>query len=190
MAFGVTLVVRRLVQMGLVGAIIFVSVTSAVGVSTSTSAGMGMSMSGLSVLHLWGFDWDAVVDDWDVLGSVPGTATSMVSWAMGDWSWGVVWGGWGMVGVCVDLSVSGSVEGLGVLDFGGFYRNTIVDLWDMDGSVPLLNWGAMRIPMVTSWSSLGGHMGVGSEVSSLGSGHFRGIGRNVRSRTDRSQQQN
>lgn len=188
MAFGVPLVVRRLVQMGLVGAIIFVSVT-AVRVCTSTSAGMGMSMSGLSVLHLWGFDWDAVVDDRDVLGSVPGTATSMVSWAMGDRGWGVVWSR-GMVWVCVDLSVSGSMEGLGVLDFGGFYRNTIVDLWDMDGSVPLLNWGAMRIPMVTSWSSLSGHMGVGSEVSSLGSGHFRGIGRNVRSRTDRSQQQN
>lgn len=174
--------------MGLVGAIIFVSVTATVRVCTS--AGMGMSMSGLSVLHLWGFDWDAVVDDWNVLRSVPGAATSMVSWAMSDWSWGIVWGGWGMVGVCVDLSVSGSVEGLGVLNFWSLYWNTIVDLRDMDGSVPLLNWGAMRIPMVTSWSSLSGHMGVGSEVSSLGSSHFRGVDRNVRSGTDRSHQQN
>lgn len=186
---GRDLVVWRLVQMGLVGAIIFVSMTVSCpwsrSMRVSTSASQSVQMSGLSVLHLWGFNWDSIVDDWNVLRSVPGPG-SMVSWSMGYWS--VVWC-WSMVRICRNLSVGSSVECLGMLNFRGFDWDAIVDLWDMDGSVPLLSWGIMMITVGTSWGSMSGNMGMGSEVSSLGSSHLWGIGRNVRSGTDRSQQQ-
>lgn len=180
------LVVRGLVQVWLVGAIIFVSMTvrGPWGGSVSTSAGQSVQVSGLGVLDLWGFNWDSVVDDWNVLGSVP-CSGSEVGWR----NWGVQWS-WTMARVSGNLGVSGSVESLGVLNFWGFDWDTVVDLWDVDGSVPLLCWAIMSwAPMVMGWRSMSGNVSVGSEVSSLGSSHFRGIGRNVRSGADRSQQQ-
>lgn len=183
------LVVRGLVQVWFVGAIILMSMTvsgprSWSGVSSSVV--QGVQVEGLGVLDLWSFDWDSVVDHWNVLRSVPGSG-SLVSWSVG--SWAVVWG-WSVVSISGgNLSVRGSMESLGVLDFWGFDWDTIVDHWDVDGSVPLLSWGIMVIPVVTSWAGTGSNVGVGSKMSSLGSGNFRGIGRNVRSGADRSHQQ-
>lgn len=182
------LVVRRLVQVWLVGAIIFMSMTMSSPRSwsgVSSSVVQGVQVEGLGVLDLWSFDWDAVVDYWDVLRSVPSSG-SMVSWGVG--SWGMMWG-WSMVSVSGNLSVRGSMESLGMLDLWGFNWDTIVNHWDVDGSVPFLSWGIMVIPMVTSWAGTGSNVSVGSEVSSLCSSDFRGIGRNVRSRADRSHQQ-
>lgn len=150
------------VVFGLVGTIILV-----VGwgpVSSGTGGGQGIQVEGLSVLHFWGFDWDAIVDDWNVLGSVPGTGSmpsvggnrgSMPSW---DCNWGWMSG--------AGSSMGGKVLGLSVLNFGG------------------VNW--------TGTDQTAGLL-VSGKVFGLGGGNLGGIGRDVvpvGGRSGRSQQQN
>lgn len=182
------LVLFSLVQMGLIGAIIFVSMTlfapGARSVGVSASVGQSVQVEGLGMLDLWGFDWDSVVDLGDVDGSVPGSAF-VVNWDVVSIMMFIVM--LIMVTVAGDLGVSGSVEGLGVLNFWGFYWDALDDLRNVDWSVPLLNGGFMVIPVVTGSTNAGGS--VGGEVSSLSSGHFRSIVGNVRSGADRSHQQ-
>lgn len=85
-------------------------------VSSGSSGVQGSQMGGLGVLHFGGIDWDSVVDDWDVLSSMPGSG-SVPSWGgvpSGNGNWGWVSGAGGSMG--------GKVLGLGVLDFGGVDR--------------------------------------------------------------------
>lgn len=79
------------VVFGLVGTIILVLGWSPV--SSGTSGGKGIQVEGLGVLHFRGFDWDSIVDDWNVLGSVPGTGSmpSGSGWG-GVPSWDCDWG--------------------------------------------------------------------------------------------------
>lgn len=103
------------VVFGLVGTVILVVSWSPV--STGAAAVQGSQMGSSGVLHFGGIDWDSVVDDWDVLRSVP-SAGSMPGWGgvpsgngnRGHWVSGA--GG----------SMGGKVLGLGVLNFGGVDR--------------------------------------------------------------------
>lgn len=163
------------------------------GVTTvATGGGQSMQMGSLGVLDFGGFHRDAIVDHWDVLGSVPGT-TAAVS-VVGNWGRStvvmvvVVAMSWSVSGAGVGLSVSGSVEGLSVLDFGGFYRDALVDHRIVQGSVPL--GGVVMIPVSCSMAmTMDSGGGMGSKVGSLGCGNLGSISRNVAS-ASRSEQKN
>lgn len=107
-----------------------------------------VQMIGLGMLHFWGFHWDSTVDHWNVLRSLPWSVVVMflVGLVL------VIFMGWS-----VALGMSGSVEGFGVLHFWCLNWDTVVNHWDVNGTVPFLNWGFLVvIPMATvdSWATL------------------------------------
>lgn len=129
-------------------------------------------MGSLGVLDFWGFDWDSVVDHWDVLGSVP-AASSVPGWSCLMVITLMV--NWGIMS-STDLSVSGSVSSLGVLDLWGFHWDSLGDHRVVQWSVPLLDWtfrGPVTATMTGTDSSMSGKVGC------LGSGNFRGVSWNV-----------
>lgn len=98
-----------------VGAIILVVSWCPVG--SGTGGGQGVQVEGLSVLDLGGIDRHSIVDDWNVLGSVPRAGSVPSSWG------GVPGGGSGGSWVSgAGGGVSSKVLGLGVLNFGGVNR--------------------------------------------------------------------
>lgn len=149
------------VVFGLVGTVILVVGWGPVG--SGTGGSQGVQVEGLGVLHLGGLDRDSVVDDWNVLGSMPGSGSvpGVGGWGgvpsgNGDWGW-VSGAGSGM---------GGKVLGLGVLNFGGISGT------DSDQTAGLL---------------------VSGKVFGLGGGHLGGVGRDVvpvGGRGGGSQQQN
>lgn len=104
------------VVFGLVGTVILV-VSWSSPMSSGAGGVQGCEMGGLGVLNFGGFNWDSVVDDWDVLRSVPGSGSVPGRGSMPsrngyrcDWVSGT---GGGM---------GGKVLSLGVLNFGGVDR--------------------------------------------------------------------
>lgn len=103
------------VVFGLVGTVILV--VSWRPVSSGSGGVQGSQMGGLGVLHFGRIDWDSVVDDWEVLRSVPGSGSVPGR--------GGVPGRNGYRGYWVSGasgSMGGKVLGLGVLNFGGVDR--------------------------------------------------------------------
>lgn len=103
------------VVFGSVGTVILV-VGWTTPVGSGTGGAQGSQMSGLGVLHFGGVDRDSVVNDRDVLGSVPGCGSVPSGGTMPGWYHRGYWvSGAGS-------SVRGKVLSLGVLDFGGVDR--------------------------------------------------------------------
>lgn len=135
------------IPLGLVGAIVLVSGRGPVG--TGSGGVQSGQMGGLGVLDFGGLNRDSVVDDRDVLGSVPGSGSVP---GVGSWG-GMPGGGGGSSGMAgAGSGVGGKVLGLGVLNFG-------------------------RVDRASADVAAGGL--VGGKVFGFGGGHLGGIGRHV-----------
>jgi hypothetical protein len=99
--------------------IVSIVVSSVVSGSIVSVAGLGNGgkVSGLGVLYFGCVDGDTIVDHWHMVGVV----------GMRDSVSGVTVMGGITVGTVRSGSMSGGMSSLGVLDFGGVNRDTIVD---------------------------------------------------------------
>ena len=81
------------------------------------------------MLYFWGFYWDTVVDDWNMVSTVVSGCT-MVSW-----------GSDGMAGSTFGFSNGSEMGSFGMLNFSGIDWNTVVDNWNSVVCSGVVSWG-------------------------------------------------